>query len=83
MLVQFVSTSQKTIILANISFNSENEMCLNMCGLGGVVVRRWAHNPRVVGSKPALATFEESVLEPDVNTNVPLSTKEYKWVPGP
>ena len=55
---------------------------LNKCGLGGVVVKRRAHDPRVVGSKPALATFEESILGPGVDTNVPLSIKEYKWVPG-
>ena len=38
-------------------------------GLGGTVVRRLAHDPRVVCSIPALATFEDSM--------------EYKWVPGP
>ena len=29
----------------------------------------WANDPRVVGSKPALATFEESILGQGANTN--------------
>ena len=33
------------------------------------MVRHLAHDPRVVGSKPALATFEESILSQVVNTN--------------
>ena len=38
-------------------------------GLGGTVVRRRAHNPRVVCSIPALATFEDSILGQGVNAN--------------
>ena len=38
-------------------------------GLGGIVVRRRAHDLRVVGSKPALATFEVSIPGQGVNTN--------------
>ena len=41
----------------------------SVCGLGGTVVRRRAHNPRVVCSIPALATFEDSILGQGVNTN--------------
>ena len=37
--------------------------------LGGIVERRQAHNPNVLGSKPALATFEDSILGQVVNTN--------------
>ena len=40
-----------------------------MCGLDGIVVRRRAHDPRVMGSIPALATFEDSILGQGVNTN--------------
>ena len=42
---------------------------LDFGGLGGTVVRRRAHNPRVVCSVPALATFEDSILGQGVNTN--------------
>ena len=38
-------------------------------GLSGIVVPRRPHNPRVVGSKPALATFENSILGQGINTN--------------
>ena len=38
-------------------------------GLGDTVVRCRAHDPRVVCSIPALATFEDSILGPGVNTN--------------
>ena len=41
-----------------------------------------AHNPRVVGSKPALDTFEDSILGQGLSQIVPLSTQEYQWVPG-
>ena len=52
--------------------------------LGGIVIRRRSHDQRVVDSKPALATFENSILDPWLLTQiVPLSTQEYKWVPGP
>ena len=50
------------------------------------MVRRRAHDPRVVGSKPALATatLEDSILGQGVKDKiVPLSTQEYKWAPGP
>ena len=47
------------------------------------MVRRRAHDPRVVCSKPTLAIFEDSILGQGVETIVPLSTQEYKWVPGP
>ena len=30
---------------------------ISLFGLGGIVIRRRAHDPMVVGSKPALATF--------------------------
>ena len=43
--------------------------CLSFCGFGGTVVRRRAHDPRVVCSIPALATFEDSILGQGVNTN--------------
>ena len=33
------------------------------------MVRCRAYDPRVVGSKPALATFEENILGQGVNTN--------------
>ena len=33
------------------------------------MVQRQAHNPKVVGLKPALATFEDSILGQGVNTN--------------
>ena len=33
------------------------------------MTRRQAQNPRVMGSKPALATFEDSILGQGVNTN--------------
>ena len=35
----------------------------------GIVVRHWAHKPKVVGLKPALATIEDSILGQGVNTN--------------
>ena len=38
-------------------------------GLGGIVVRRRAQDPRVVGSKPGPAKFEESIHGQGVNTN--------------
>ena len=33
------------------------------------MVRHRAHDPRVVGSIPAMATFEESILGQGVDTN--------------
>ena len=42
---------------------------LLICGLVGTVVRRRAHHPRVVCSKPTLAVFEDSILGQGVNTN--------------
>ena len=39
------------------------------CGLVDIVLRGQAHIPRVVGSKPELATFEDSFLGQGVNTN--------------
>ena len=44
------------------------------------MVRRGAHDPWVVCSKPGLATFEESIPGQGVNFNC---AQEYKWVPGP
>ena len=38
-------------------------------GLDGTVVRRRAHDPRVVCSIPALATFEDNILGQGLNTN--------------
>ena len=37
--------------------------------LGGIVVRRQAHNAKVVGSKPALAIFEDSIVGQDFKTS--------------
>ena len=46
-----------------------------------IVVRRTAHNLMVVGSMPD--PIERLVLLGKVLTQiVPLSTQEYKWVPG-
>ena len=56
----FIALSKSTI-----DFQSESIWQL----LGGTVVRRRAHNPRVVCSIPALATFEDSILGQGVNTN--------------
>ena len=47
------------------------------------MVRRWVHGPKVVGSKPALATLRKASLGKVLTQIVPLSTQEYKWVPGP
>ena len=48
------------------------------------MARRGAHDPRVVVSKPKLATFQENIFEqvllPQI---VPFSTQEYKCVLGP
>ena len=38
-------------------------------GLGGTVVRRGVHDPKVVCLIPALATFEDGILGQGVNTN--------------
>ena len=54
-----------------------------LCGRGGIVVRRRADFPSVVGSKPALATFEESILGQGVNTNCAFLHPGVKWVPDP
>ena len=43
-----------------------------------------AHDLKVVGSNlcQPIAIMEDSTLGQGVNTNVPLSTQEYKWAPG-
>ena len=41
-------------------------MSLNNCG---TVARRQAHDLRVVGPKPAMSAFEESILGQGVNTS--------------
>ena len=42
------------------------------------MVRRQAHNPKVVGSKPALAALKKASLGKVLTQIVPLSTQEYK-----
>ena len=54
-----------------------------MVGLGGTVVRRRAYNPRVVGSIPALATFEDSILGQRINTNCASLYPEILMLPDP
>ena len=39
------------------------------CGLGGIMLRRRAYDPRVVSSKLGLATFEESMLGQGIKTH--------------
>ena len=46
------------------------------------MVRRRAHYPKVVGSKPELATLRKASLGKVLTQIVPLSTQEQKWVPG-
>ena len=48
------------------------------------MVRRRAHDPQVVVSISALATFDERILGQVFNTNcASLHAGEYKWVAGP
>ena len=54
--------NKHSITMNNFTFDPQG-------GFGGTVVRRRAHDPRVVCSIPALATFEDSILGQGVNTN--------------
>ena len=47
------------------------------------MVRRRAYDPRVVGSIPALGTFEVSILGQGVSKNCAFPIQEYNWVHGP
>ena len=42
-------------------------------GISGTMVRRWAYTPRVVGSIPALTTFEDNILGKVLTQILPLS----------
>ena len=58
-------------VISVLRIETMRNLIISYCTLffGGTVVRCRAHNPRVVCSISALATFEDSVLGQGVNTN--------------
>ncbi len=66
------------------SLKSTGQMFMNFpCGLGGSVVRRRAHDPRAHLRIRPWPHLRIASLGKVLAQIVPLSTQEYKWVPGP
>ena len=78
-----ISVCSKIVLGGNQSLMLREGQYIFYCGLGGIVVRRWAYDSRVLGSKPALAKVEDSILGKGVSTNCAYRTPEHKWVAGP